>query len=55
VESIKNAFYKDLHEHDLAEDDLPEDEELVEEHVIDPVEQEFKYYLDRYREKRSEF
>jgi hypothetical protein len=56
VESIKNAFYKDLHEHDISEDDFPEDEEFVEEHIIiDPEEQEFKYYLDKYREKRAEF
>jgi hypothetical protein len=55
VESIKNAFYKDLQEHELSED-FPEDDELaVEEHVVDPVEQEFKYYLNKYRENRAEF
>ncbi|MDR1593614.1 MAG: DUF349 domain-containing protein [Prevotellaceae bacterium] len=58
VEAIKDAFYKNISEnHDYENEES--DDELNDEHgnavVIDPVEEEFEKYLEKYREKKYDY
>ena len=53
VEAIKNAFYKTYRkDKDLLDNENEESEETKE---IDPIEQEFKKFLTKYKAKRAEF
>jgi hypothetical protein len=49
VEAIRDAFYKDRS--DFSEDIDSEDNE----HIVDPIEEEFEKYLEKYKEKRLEY
>ncbi|MDR1595230.1 MAG: DUF349 domain-containing protein [Prevotellaceae bacterium] len=49
VEAIRNAFYKDRDK--LSEDDDYENDE----NTVDPVEEEFEKYLEKYKEKKIEY
>jgi hypothetical protein len=54
IDAIKEAFYKYFD--DSSEDDNYEgDDNIDEEHVIDPLEEEFEKYLDKYKDKRTEY
>ncbi|MDR1887697.1 MAG: DUF349 domain-containing protein [Prevotellaceae bacterium] len=55
VEAIKTAFYRDSHDsHGSSEDEDYETDESDDGYVFDPIEEEFRKYLDKYKEKRSE-
>ncbi|MDR2027627.1 MAG: DUF349 domain-containing protein [Prevotellaceae bacterium] len=56
VEAIKEAFYKDRGDFSGSNDEGEgEDDGLNDEHIADPVEEEFEKYLDEYKNKRYEY
>jgi hypothetical protein len=54
VEAIKEAFYKDK-KNDFSENADSEKNESNDEHLIDPIEKAFEKYLDKYKDKKTEY
>jgi hypothetical protein len=55
VESIRNAFYKNIPENDDSGEEEDDDENSDNEPVVDAIEAEFDQYLEKYKEKKYEY